>query len=144
VTGFLRGIFGSKNKDTSAEPAKPKSQPAPRPQNTGAFFLDSDSAKTYGNLDYMRQAKKIRRTFPKTADSPEEKELTIEVSSMNMRKEGFGTGPIQQATSFESAGFTPTMPTDKPAPKVDQGAERRRSDSSMEMFRNMARDIRKK
>ena len=43
MTGFIRGLFGRKNQQTRAA----------QPMHTGAFFLNEDDAKTFGDFDYM-------------------------------------------------------------------------------------------
>lgn len=98
----------------------------------GAYFLDADDAKTMGNIEYMRSKKVIKHKFPKTASNGGEFEVEYEVSSENM-KLGSGLSIPTEQTSASSSGATPN-PTN----------ERRTSDSSMELFRNMARDIRKR
>lgn len=135
MIGFIKGLFGSKKK-AEEQPTQP-STTAPmqnNPTNTGAFYLEFDDARTYGNLDYMRTSKKIRRTFPKTASSPEEMELIQQVSAMKMEKMG------REGNQAESqSAMTPESST----PKANEATERRRTDTSLDMFRNMARDIRK-
>lgn len=139
MTGFIRGIFGSKNNDK--EKPEPKPQPAPRqPQNNTAYFLDADDAKSYGNLSYMRESKTIRRTFPKTAGNPEEKEYIVRVSSMGFEK----ADKLNALPTPSTNGLGPTPAQQPLKPQVDEVAERRKTDTSMDMFRNMARDIRKK
>jgi hypothetical protein len=51
------------------------------------FFLEPDDAKTFGDIDYMRKAKRVKRTFAKTVSQPNEPELDIQVSAMNFKKE---------------------------------------------------------
>ncbi len=52
-----------------------------------AFFLDSDASSSLGNVAFMRRSNTIRRTFPGNADSPGEKEMVMEVASMEARLE---------------------------------------------------------
>lgn len=142
MTGFIRGLFGSKTKtkDQPVEKPAPKPKSAPDPQIASeAYYLGTDDAKTYGNLEYMRQAKTIRRTFPKTVGSPDDKEYIVTVSSMSSQN-GTAESLIKQAASFEEAAAK----LEQAKTKVDPIAERRRGDSSMDTFRNMARDMRKK
>merc|ERR1711934_829356 len=58
------------------------------------FFLDGDSSSSLGNVDYMREAKTIRRTFPGTVDSPGTKEqimtVAAETESLDKRSDGLG------------------------------------------------------
>jgi hypothetical protein len=48
----LFGLFGKKDKKDKSE------------NTESSFFLDQDSAKTLGDIDYMRTPKAVRRTFP--------------------------------------------------------------------------------
>ncbi len=130
MVGFIKGFFGS-NKPREEQPAPPPVKtPAPS-QKAEAFFLEMDDARTLGNIDYMRKSKKIRRTFPKTASQPEEKELLMEVSATTMKNASLN-GQVEEVNTPESL-----------TPKVDEAAERRRTDTSMDMFRNMAKGIKK-
>ncbi len=128
MTGFLRGLFGSKpqSEDTTVQ--------YNQPDQSGSYFLDADSAKTFGNVDYMRSAKTIRRTFPKVeGDKKEEMEQIKQVSAMTEMN-----GNNTTSTGVEVNGTVSGSAT-----KSEVVSERRRSDSSMDMFRNMARDIKR-
>ncbi|NJR71024.1 MAG: hypothetical protein HC771_22090 [Synechococcales cyanobacterium CRU_2_2] len=159
MTGFIRGLFGKKQK----APESPKE----------AFFLDDDAAKSLGDLDFMRNPNTIRRTFPKSASSPEKKEFVQDISATEkviVRSEGkilsaggvkakvAGSAQIQPKTIAKSS-FTPTAPTApaaptptfepaaptfQPQPKSQPAAAqqaKRSPDSSMDLFRKMAKDI---
>lgn len=141
MTGFIRNLFGSKKQAPQAKeaaapvekPTKPAKAPKP-PRENAAYFLDPDSAKTFGNIEYMRTAKKIKHTFPKgKVDGAYE----AEISAMSM---GAGTS---QSSSLANPLF------DAPARDPEAGvsntpvSERRKADSSMDMFRNMAKNIKK-
>ncbi len=117
----LFGFFGGKSKD--AEAVNTDSS------NGKSYYLNMDEAQSLGNVDYMRTAKKIRRTFPKTVNNPE-MELEKEVSAMNMSD---GSSAGQSSTE----GFSGAAATD---PQI---TERRKSDSSLDMFRSMAKEMRK-
>jgi len=141
MTGFIRGLFSkSKSSDegtnsASVEPPKQekKEKPARAPKENSAFFLDSTEAQTYGNLEYMKASKKIRRTFPKTLDSPEEKEYIQELSAMGRVVPGEAKVEI----------VAPKPESESTTPIVDEAAQRRKAASDMDMFRKMAKDIRK-
>ncbi len=130
MAGFIKGLFGS-NKPKDEQPAPPPIVKPASSQKEEAFFLEMDDARTLGNVDYMRKSKKIRRTFPKTVSQPEEQELVIEVSAMTMKNASLN-GQVEEAN-----------PSEPLTPKVDEAAERRRTDTSMDMFRNMAKGIKK-
>jgi hypothetical protein len=138
MTGFIRGLFDSEKSQPVDAPAPAKNvERQPKEKESKAFFLDTNEARTYGDLEYMQASKKVRRTFPKTLDQPEEKEFVQEVSAMDRVAEG------------KSAPTPSSMPMNEPqkqnptAPSNNEVAERRRTDTSMDMFRNMAKQIRK-
>ncbi|MGV0027870.1 hypothetical protein [Phormidesmis priestleyi] len=143
MTGFLRGLFSGKGKSESepkAEPPKPaKQKPIPASKDSNAFFLDANESQTYGNLDYMRASKKVRRTFPKTVDQPDEMEFVQEVSATKRIVESGKQVTVPNSVVIPRNSQQPVIEV-----KKDEGGDRRKSDSSMDMFRNMARDIRKK
>ena len=127
----LFGLFGGKAQDEAA-------QNVAAPGDGKAYYLDTDDAQSLGNVDYMRTSKKVRRTFPKTVNNPE-MEMEKEVSAMK----AVNLNEVQPV--FES-GLTPSETNNGAtsegvvdAPK----AERRKSDSSLDMFRNMAKEMRK-
>ncbi|MBE9010217.1 hypothetical protein IQ250_08365 [Pseudanabaenaceae cyanobacterium LEGE 13415] len=138
MTGFIRGLF-SKSKSDEPAPApveRPKPEKVERPKKeNSAFFLDSSDAQTYGNLEYMKASKKIRRTFPKTLDSPDEKEYIQELSAMGRVVPGQAKVEIVAPKPESESGQT--------APIEDAAAQRRKAATDMDMFRKMAKDIRK-
>lgn len=142
MAGFFKGLFGGRGKGES----KNQSEVTPR-RETGAYFLNSDDARTYGDVDYMRTTKKVRRTFPKTVNNAE-MEMEKEISSMNANNPKLGTqvpkvsmGSI--ATSNSSTSSASSNSSNGSVPTDAQVAARRKSDSSLDMFRNMAKDLRK-
>lgn len=145
MAGFLKGLFGGKDKDeTSAQSDVPSTN-----GNGKAYYLEMDDARTYGNLDYMRTAKKVRRTFPKTVNN-EEIELEREISSMNMSAPDLGTqvpkvslGSIASSAASTESSNSLNGATNGSVPSNGNVSERRKSDSSLDMFRSMAKDIRK-
>lgn len=149
MTGFIKGLFRSKPKAETTEipeptqkqqaPKKevaPKREITPRPRrNNGgaeAYYLSADDAKTYGDIEFMRSAKSVRRTFPKTKDGSTP-EVVQKISSLEKAADQ-GLIPSAMNTTTSQSSIEDTL-------KV---AERRKADTSMDMFRNMARDIRKK
>lgn len=120
----LFGLFGGKKKET--QPSQPKD----------AFFLDPDSAKTLGDIDYMRKTKIVKRTFPKTASNQEGGELIKEVSSIKMAKKN----PNQvNNSSSDSTTFSSGNSLSSPS----FSSQSRKTDTNMDMFRNMAKKIKK-
>jgi hypothetical protein len=129
--GLLGGLFSSKKSDPAPESeAEPKWTYQPK-EDANSFFLDTDSAKTFGDIDYMRTAKTVKKTFPKVGGSAEGAEV-IEVTSSLNKTEGM-------AGSFMQA---PKEPTPEVKPSKDS-SDRNRRDTSMDMFRNMAKGMKK-
>lgn len=142
MVGFIKGLFSGKPKSEENNRAQSDVVPATEAKmrqkavRQAAFFLDDNAAKTLGNVEYMKANRTVRRTFPKTASDPAEKETIATISAMQRTIASNGQLVISES------GETPTLKVE--APKVDEAAERRRTDTSMDMFRNMARDIKKK
>ncbi|MGY6529771.1 MAG: hypothetical protein ACXITR_07550 [Cyanobacterium sp.] len=114
----------------------------------GAYFLDPDDAKTYGDIEYMRKTKTTRRTFPKTLGSEKGAELIQEVSSEKMVKKttfqnpnNFNNNTQSSFNSVESSSTESSNTESSFAPTESQ--KRRPTDTNMDMFRNMAKGIRK-
>lgn len=136
------------------------------------FFLEPDDAMTMGDINYMRTSKRTRRTFPKTLSNKNGFAVENEVSSMEDRNNlykgsntnqnttvntVFNPTPSSQSQPGVTGGsavtqtnpireFTPETQSmsqssfDAPKPSAEK---RRPSDNSMDMFRNMAKNIRK-
>lgn len=147
MTGFIRGLFSKlKSTDEAAKPVEPpkqekverpkKEKAARPPKEKAAYFLDASEAQTYGNLDYMKASKKTRRTFPRTLDTPDGKEYIQELSAMGRVVPGQAKVEIV-APKPESESATQSTPVE------DAAAQRRKAASDMDMFRKMAKDIRK-
>lgn len=117
--GLFDGLFrGGKKAAGESKPTK-------------AFFLDPDEAKTYGNIEYMRTPKSIKKTFPATGGSTEEVEVIELVSALEK---------VDLAT--QNKGKPEPSVADVAAPAA-QEQERRRSDRSLDPFRSMAKDLRR-
>jgi hypothetical protein len=145
MTGFIRGFFGSKPQIEEAPSASANGatnneasnnavrQPQPASK---AFFLSDDEAKTLGNIEYMRTPSKLRRTFPK-AVGVEVNEMVSEISALEKKVQ------LSKAQG-EIANPAPTSTPESINLNTEAIAERRRTDNSMDMFRNMARSINKR
>lgn len=137
MLGAIKGLFRAKPKDESvakaeaeAKPPKvktPKVKPANQKLDSDAFFLDADSAKTFGDIDYMRSSKSVRRSYPKEKLGKDNASVKT-LSSLAKSSPNLSNGSAPAAS-----------PSQPDQPKSD----RRRADSSMDMFRNMARDLKK-
>jgi hypothetical protein len=136
------------------------------------FFLSPDDAMTMGDINYMRTSKRTRRTFPKTLSNKDGFAVENEVSSMEDRNNLYKGSNTNQNTTVNTV-FNPTPSTqsqpgvtggsavtqtnpvreftpeaqsmsqssfDAPKPSTEK---RRPSDNSMDMFRNMAKNIRR-
>ena len=123
------------------------------------FFLEPDDAQTMGDINYMRKSVRVRRTFPKTLKNKDGFAIEKQVSatedvSLSDRNRGvqaqsntfFTTSPVPAAPAAPEIQETNSevennisQPT--PAPTSEA---RRQTDTSMDMFRNMARNIRKR
>jgi hypothetical protein len=133
MAGFF-GLFGSKTKYVD----EPDTNESAGSSQKEEFFLSADEAKTLGDVNFMRQSKTVRRTFAKTK-SGGGGELVQEISSLGKTKKG---GP-QASPSAATSSSAPTPEATSPSKAQETASKRRRSDSSMDMFRNMAKDLRK-
>jgi len=117
----LFGLFGGKKKNNQAESSNDKN----------SFFLDPDEAKSLGDIVYMRLSKKIRRTFTKTPNN-EVTEIVKEVSSLKV-----------STPSDNAKGVNKESTSVQPQTEDQSKPVRRVNDSSMDLFRQMAKDIKK-
>ena len=104
--GFLDRLLkkDSAESDSTIQPRKPaKEKPA-------EFFLDADASSSLGDVNYMRESKTIRRTFPGTAANPGTKEQIMEVAAetekLEKRSEGLG-GVVKQEESVKVTAGIP-------------------------------------
>lgn len=131
MTGFIRGLFGG-NKAQQAEPTKPVEQPKPVQKvekvqkDDGSYLLSLDEARTFGDAEYMRKVYEIKKSFPK-----------------NKREEAMKYYKPQKATSESPNGTSEMAASSETTDFSAAKAERRKADSSLDMFRNMAKDIKK-
>ena len=122
------------------------------------FFLSPDDAMTMGDIDYMRTSRRTRRTFPKTLKNKDGSAFENEVSSIDSRSNFSQSNNTNQDTSANTA-FNPTPSSQSQAgvtggsavPQSNQAQQpavspekRRPADNSMDMFRNMAKNIGKR
>jgi hypothetical protein len=119
MANFLNRLFGGGNKTTSGD----------------AFFLDEDDAKTFGNIDYMRSSKVVRRTFARKRGQVEELESVRQISAMDKREVN-EENRLKPKTTFTPAATTSTSQS--------QFQQSGGSSNDMDMFRNMAKTIRKR
>ncbi|MDX1976547.1 MAG: hypothetical protein SFT94_02640 [Pseudanabaenaceae cyanobacterium bins.68] len=121
MTGFIRGLFGKKQDEaTVIKKDKP-----------GEFFLDPDSAKTYGDIEYMRTAKAVRKTYPKG-----DAEVIETISALEKR----------DITDTVAEPKKVAKPEPASQPKLGQPIPERKPTQSggLDMFRQMAKEINKR
>ncbi len=129
MTGFIRGLFGSK-KDKNASQVDDLTNSRTK-KNDSAFYLDNDSAKTFGDIDYMRTAKAVTKSFPKGLG-----EVTEVIST-------YDKNIIDAEEAKKSEAET------KAETKIESKAQFGKSDgiasasTNMDMFRKMAKNIKK-
>ncbi|MDX2255894.1 MAG: hypothetical protein NW214_10285 [Pseudanabaenaceae cyanobacterium bins.39] len=114
----LFGLFGKKDKSNSDN-------------QESSYFLDQDTAKTFGNIDYMRTPKAVRKTFP-TVNGVEGAEIVEVVSATEKKEEEILSN--QNSTTTEKIS----------QPSFEPKKTNIRTDSSMDIFLNMAKDIKKR
>ncbi|MDJ0567451.1 MAG: hypothetical protein QNJ53_00240 [Pleurocapsa sp. MO_192.B19] len=132
------------------------------------FFLSPDDAMTMGDINYMRKSKRTRRTFPKTLKNKDGFAIENEVSSLEDRSNFYKGSNTNVNTVFNPTPSSQSQPgitggsavnqTNSVQPQASGGAisqqstfdstqksaeKRRSADSSMDMFRNMAKKMRR-
>lgn len=121
MTGFIRGLFGGKAKKEESAPQVKK--------DFNSFYLDNDSAKTFGDIDYMRTAKAVTKSFPNGLG-----EVTEVISSMDKK--------IMELEEEKKAKA-------KTEDQIEPQTQFRKPDgigsasTNMDMFRKMAKEIKK-
>ncbi|MGL5510532.1 MAG: hypothetical protein ACRDB1_13005 [Microcoleaceae cyanobacterium] len=120
MTGFIRGLFGGNKANNNSE----------------AFFLDEDTAKGLGDVEFMRTPKTVKKSYPKAAGSINvitgEEEVTV--SSINKMDRGEAPKPKSIETSTQPTTTTATSSYSVPP---------RRSSGDLDMFRQMAKNMKK-
>lgn len=102
-------------------------------ESDAAFFLTEDDAKTFGDIDYMRSSKVVKRTFARKRGQ-EEMESVRQISAMDKRE-------VQQENRPKQTAFTPTSSSTSSQSQFQRSSG---SSNDMDMFRNMAKTIRKR
>lgn len=125
----LFGIFRGKKTKYVDEP----DPVSPEPEKKEAFFLEPDLAKSLGDAEYMRTPITTRRTFPTTLKG-KGSAIIQEVSSMTKKQFTEGQFPTKTTSATASVEKSPTEPVKN---------ERRDEDNSLDMFRKMAKEIKK-
>ncbi|MEM7066392.1 MAG: hypothetical protein AAF572_24895 [Cyanobacteria bacterium P01_B01_bin.77] len=121
MAGFFGLFGGNKNKGLESKEA---------------FFLDEDEAKTFGDIDFMRKEVVVRRTFAKKKGM-EEMESVKSISSSASKTVGEARSSFGSSSSSADS-TSASKPVTPQAPKFTK-----KTSSGMDMFRNMAKDIRR-
>ena len=87
--GLFDRLLGSRSPSVKISGQTPGEKPK---KDEETFFLDADASSSLGDVNFMRNPKTIRRTFPGSADSPGNKEMIAEVGSMEARLEKMSPG----------------------------------------------------
>ncbi|MGI8934835.1 hypothetical protein [Leptolyngbya sp. BC1307] len=127
--GILEFVFG-------------KGEPKNDTQTKQAYYLNDDDAKTFGNINYMRSSKTVRRTFAKKKGK-EHLESIRQISALKAaaaNNDGLFS-PLAQDVA-NANGAQPSVSPDMGVPKSER-PRRKPGSNDMDMFRNMAKDIRK-
>ncbi len=135
MSGFLQRLLRrgpSAPKQPDPKPVKPK-------RESQAFYLDPDEAQTLGNIDYMRTPKAVRKTF-----LGGKMEVIEEISAKEKRIREERGMALQSDLKSEEKAQPDSAPPETATPATPTVTERRRSGSEMDMFRTMARDIKRK
>jgi hypothetical protein len=96
--------------NSSSDQNEPQTGPKAKKPKQEAFFLDSDSASTFGNRDYMRESKTIRHTFPGTLDNPGMKEMVTEVDATDLKVDKRSDGLGDQVVKKEELSVNTGVP----------------------------------
>ncbi|MEM9510202.1 MAG: hypothetical protein AAGA16_21375 [Cyanobacteria bacterium P01_E01_bin.35] len=107
------------------------------------FFLSEDDAQTLGDISYMRKSVRVRHTFPKTLKNPDGFAVEKEVSSSDGRIVDGLNNNISGA-NFNTPSVQPVQNINNTFEPVKTTPRKRPQGTSMDMFRNMARNIGKK
>lgn len=108
------------------------------------FFLSPDDAQTLGNINYMRKSVRVRHTFPKNLKNPNGFEIVKEVSS----SEGQVVDQFQninRQSSMSQPNWTNNMTQNNNSSQSTlSNSNTTNAGTSLNMFRNMARSLRRK
>ncbi len=98
------------------------------PQDQQDYYLEQDDAQSFGNAEFMRRQQQVKKTFPKISGG---KPVTPPKISP---KASFDTP--KSSSSFSTAASNTEIPK-------GSATERRKADSNMDMFRDMAKNLKK-
>jgi hypothetical protein len=140
MAGFLSGLFGN------SKPAEPETNNGlasngavsnGAASNPEAFFLDSDEAKSLGDIDYMRTAKTIKRTYAKYKSVDQGGMTTIKQVSATEET----IAPAEKTA--QTSTFSEPTSSFNGSNGSNGSTSRASTDTSMDLFRKMAKDVKK-
>ena len=106
------------------------------------FFLDPDDAQTLGDINYMRKSIRVRHTFPKTLKNPQGFAIEKEVSSSDDRLvDNLGINRSEIPASLSTTQNSQSTSNNFSVEPIKDTPRKRPQGSSMDLFRNMARNI---
>ena len=117
MAGLFGGLFGKKSKDAT---------PQTKATVESGFYLDGDDAKSLGDAQRFVNMEPVKKSFPKTSFGE-----TVQVSTPKAKTETLNASSTTVSNALTGSSLS------------SEGLERRRADSSLDMFRNLARDINK-
>ena len=117
------------------------------------FFLSPDDSQTMGDINYMRKSVRVRRTFPKTLKNKDGFAIEKSVSATDAQNDSSfnNSGSFNSINNGNgSANYqngSQAMAEDTKSVQVESTASsevRSKTDTNLDMFRNMARNIKRR
>lgn len=113
MAGLFGGLFGKKSEDAT-------------PKTENGFYLDGNDAKSLGDGQRFVNMEPVKKSFPKTFAAEQANGSTPKVTAQTQKI----------VTTTVSAALTGS-------PSSSETLQRRRADNSLDMYRNLARDLKK-
>ena len=118
-----------------------------------SFYLEPDDSKSLGDIDYMRTVKRVRRTYAKYKSGAQGgQKITKSVSATDdtvTTDPQYSTSSSSQSSfsqpSFSSSSESTTASSNgsSTSSSSSSSAPRVNTDTSMDMFRNMAKKLKR-
>ncbi|MGB3402616.1 MAG: hypothetical protein WBA77_07985 [Microcoleaceae cyanobacterium] len=123
------------------------------------YFLEQDDAQTFGNAEFMRRPQEVKKTFPKMGggkavtppkitpkssfDTPKSSASTSTNGSFSTPSFNNNFEPPKSSASTSTNGSVSTPSFNNGETSTASPSERRKADTSMDMFRDMAKNMRR-
>ena len=107
------------------------------------FFLSPDDSQTMGDINYMRKSVRVRRTFPKTLKNKDGFAIEKSVSATKKQDGSFNGNASSASSQTDFRAMAGEINGAKPA-ETDNRQQRRQTDINLDMFRNMARSMKRR